>query len=408
MNEKQRQLQRFKAIATGLLILMAAIYIACLKFLPSTTFTGYLSAFAEAAMVGALADWFAVTALFKHPLGLRIPHTNLIENSKKKIGDNLGNFITDNFLTPNTIRPRLQQLKLINGIMKWLDKPQNKILLTGELIKLSGSLLHRMDEKDIQALLTKGAVGLQEYIRLNELAGNGLEALVRNGYDRQFVTRIAALLKDFIEENHDIIREKVREESPALVPGIVDNLIAKKITKAAVDFIAQIHEDPDHKIRKDISDKLLELAIEMKTKTEWEERFKSMGRTVVTRDGIKNLSHQLLDYIKTGFNKAAADENSGLYKLVDKWIGDFTGDFIRDEVKRENAEKFIRLQLFRMILKHKHRVAELISQIVGDWKGRELSDKLELEVGKDLQYIRINGTLVGGTVGVLIHFLSAI
>src|SRR5690606_6819909 len=241
MNEKQRQLQRFKAIATGLLILMAAIYIACLKFLPSTTFTGYLSAFAEAAMVGALADWFAVTALFKHPLGLRIPHTNLIENSKKKIGDNLGNFITDNFLTPNTIRPRLQQLKLINGIMKWLDKPQNKILLTGELIKISGSLLHRMDEKDIHALLTKGAVGLQEYIRLNELAGNGLEALVRNGYDRQFVTRIAALLKDFIEENHDIIREKVREESPALVPGIVDNLIAKKITKAAVDFIAQIH-----------------------------------------------------------------------------------------------------------------------------------------------------------------------
>lgn len=408
MRSKYRQLRRYKTFATGLLLLMAVIYIACLKLLPQTVFTGYLAAFSEAAMVGALADWFAVTALFRHPMGIPVPHTNLIENSKKKIGENLGNFITENFLTPETIRPRLKDLNLLKNTSEWLMKPNNKQLVIKEIIIFIRSVINNIEAGDTRKIFNKGAGDIQEYIKFNQLAGSSIESLVKNGYEQQLITKAAQWLEEFILQNNDFIKQKVKEESSALIPGFVDKIIAKKITNAAIEFTRVVKSNPDHRIRESISAKLYALANDMKHTQEWEEKFKTWTKEFPGQKDLNDISDQIWIYIKTKFNQAAEDDNSSMYLLANKWVDNLIDDFINDDSKRIPAEKFVQLQIFKLILRHRQKISDLISQVVGTWKGRELSNKLELEVGKDLQFIRINGTVVGGLVGLVIHFLSSL
>lgn len=408
MEEKRRILKKHKAIATGLLLFMAVIYISCLKFFPQNTFTGYLSAFAEAAMVGALADWFAVTALFRHPLGLPIPHTNLIENSKRKIGSNLGGFITKNFLTPETIRPRLKNFSIVKPAGNWLLRTSNRKLLITEILKFIAELLGKISDEDVKKLMKNQSGKIGEVIKIHQLAGDTLEALIKEGYPHQWINTGAELLEEFVLENSNLIKEKVKEESHVLVPGFVDSILAKKIINAALKYTGEVKENPNHKLRQAIFLKLSELSVSMKEEKEWEEKFKELGNKIVNDEGIQKLTDSLREYLQQNFSRSAFDENSGLYRYLDGMIKDVAEDFLHNTSKQHEADKFLQLQFYKLVMRYRLKVTGLISQVVGDWQGRELSEKLELEVGKDLQFIRINGTVVGGIVGLAIHFLSSL
>ena len=236
-------------LATGLFILMAIIFIAMSMGIQKApqNWMYYVRAFSEAAMVGALADWFAVTALFHYPLGLRIPHTNLIENSKQKIGDNLGSFVVDNFLTPENLRPYISKLEISRFVSDWLEKEKNKNLLSEEFIKYAHKIIVALDDQFIIGVIEKKGIEFLDRIDVNEMLGKGLEYAMNKDMHNQLMTFIAGKLKTYIAENENIVKDKVKEESSVLIPGFVDNMIAKKITNGLSKYFGDIEANPQQK-----------------------------------------------------------------------------------------------------------------------------------------------------------------
>ena len=406
--EKRIQLRKYKFFATGLFLLMTAVFIAAtlLQRHEIWAWLGYVKAFSEAAMVGALADWFAVTALFHYPLGIRIPHTNLIENSKQRIGDNLGNFVVDNFLTAENIRPYIGRLNIAQYIADWLQKPQHKKMLQDEVSHWLRKIITELDDAFIANLIARKGKELIHTLNVNLLLSQGIAYLVENGAQEKILSFIAGKLKTYIEENESLVRDRVKQESSMLIPGFVDNLIAKKITNGLTRYFEEIEQDKQHKVRQDIQQQLLQLAEDIKVKTEWYDELRSLKEDLLSSSKTETMAADIWKSIKDSLLEGLDQEHSGLKLYMVKTIDDLAHTFQSDEALIDKVNRWIRYNAYKAILKHRHKAGDLISSTVGNWQGRDLSEKLELEVGKDLQFIRVNGTLVGGLVGLLIYILS--
>ena len=342
MNSSKRQkLQHHKKIATGLFVLMLIIYMAMVvwhKKAPELTFIGYIKAFSEAAMVGALADWFAVTALFHKPLGLNIPHTNLIEERKNDIGENLGDFVVENFLKPKQIRPYITDIKVSSFIVEWLSKE---------------STPHQ-----IETFVRK--------IPLNAKASEVLTTFLDENKHQKFLRKAFEKVATYLAEHQELVQQEIDSQFPPLVPSFIKDTITRKVSNGLYQLVVKASEDETHPIRAEITAQLYEFAEKLNT-PEWEQHLVKLLRTATER---------LTDELR---------QNAQLQHQIDAWV-------------QKTAYQFV--------LKNKEEVGKLISHTVENWEGRELSEKLELEVGKDLQFIRINGTLVGGLVGLAIYALT--
>ncbi|RQO30621.1 DUF445 domain-containing protein [Taibaiella sp. KBW10] len=402
---KKVQLRKYKFFATGLFLLMMVIFIGMtvLQKQYAQEWMGYVKAFAEAAMVGALADWFAVTALFHYPMGLRIPHTNLIENSKQRIGDNLGSFVVDNFLTPENIKPYILKLDIARYIAEWLQKEQNKTLLLKESSGFLHKIVSQLDDRFISEMIAKKGKEFLNTINVNTLLANGIVYLIDKGAQEKIISFIAEKLKVYITENEPMVRERVKQESSALIPGFVDNLIAKKITNGLSRYFEEIELNKQHKVRQDIINQLLQLANDIKVKPNWEQDLNALKQDLLASEKTDDMAKDIWSNIKSSLLEGLNAEQSGLKQYIAKAIQDLSETFSTDETFSSNTNKWIRYNAYKAILKNKSKAGELISNTVGTWQGRDLSEKLELEVGKDLQFIRVNGTLVGGLVGLVIY-----
>lgn len=403
---KATQLRKYKTIATSLFVLMAVVYTGVQVLFPEAKWAGYIRAFSEAAMVGALADWFAVVALFRHPLGLPIPHTNLIESSKVRIGDNLGVFVTENFLSPATIRPRLEQLQVAEKLGRWLTMPGNRNMLVTEILRIIRDGLAQLNDTEMERLVARQFEELLQKIPLSTLAGSALESIVRQGLHEEWIQLSAKSIADLIEKNASLVKDKVRSESHFLIPGFVDNIIAAKITRGAVTYFRRLETDEAHPQRKQITGKLLEIAADMKADPKWAQDFQSLEARLLSESKRKAYAGMLWKYLKDRISKGLSAPGSGINTYLDHTLSDIASGLISDRKKQERIDRFVQVQAFKLILRHRHEVTGLISNTVGSWKGREFSDKLELEIGKDLQFIRLNGTLVGGLVGLFIYILT--
>lgn len=273
---KRKQLRKYKAFATGLFVLMAVLFIGTtlLQKTIDSHWIGYVRAFSEAAMVGALADWFAVTALFRHPLGLPIPHTNLIENSKQKLGDNLGNFVVTNFLSPENIRPYIQKLKISNFVGEWLGKEKNQDVLLKNLSDIVLDILNKLDDSEVSRFISKKVSEMTDTIKLNAILGNGINYLLDKNDHQRIITNLSSQIKNYISENDEMIKDRVKKGSYTFIPAFVDNKIADKITSGLSDFFKEIEQDPNHEIRNLITQKIYDFSTELKQDPKWEEEFK--------------------------------------------------------------------------------------------------------------------------------------
>ena len=340
MNKIQK-LQYHKNIATGLFVLMLVIYIVMMiahKKAPELTFIGYIKAFAEAAMVGALADWFAVTALFHKPLGLNIPHTNLIEERKNDIGENLGDFVVQNFLKPKQIRPYITNIKVSSFIVEWLSKES-----TPDKIK-----------------------SFVKEIPLNEKASKAIISFLDENKHQQFLQHFFEKIATYLLENEEILQQEIKEQFSSLTPSFVKSKVAKKVANGLYLLAIKTSQDKTHPIRAEITAQLYDFAEKLNAPEA------EVQLTKVLQRGVEQLTDELR-------------YNSVLQHQIDAWV-------------QKTAYQFV--------LKNKEEVGRLITHTVENWEGRELSEKLELEVGKDLQFIRINGTLVGGLVGLAIYAIT--
>lgn len=406
--EKKLQLRRYKAFATSLFVLMAVIFIVTTVLQKNNPahWIGYIRAFSEAAMVGALADWFAVTALFHYPLGLKIPHTNLIENSKERIGDNLGNFVVSNFLSPENIRPYIQKLKVSAIAGKWLSSERNQDVLVNEITALAFDIVNKLDDSEVVNFIANKAREMSDELKINKIVGTGLEYILTNNDHQKLITNLSAQIKDYVLDNQQIVQQRVKRESYFLIPKFVDSSIAAKITDGLAGFFEEVEIDPQHSLRFEITEKLQVFADEIQHSESWNEDFKKIKNDFLHDEKLQQYAGDIWLSIKNVLKKELETENSALKKYVRKNMSELADNLQSDENLQHKIDHWIRVTAYKYILKNTHQAANLISSTVGNWEGRELSEKLELEVGKDLQFIRVNGTLVGGLVGLLIYTVS--
>jgi uncharacterized membrane-anchored protein YjiN (DUF445 family) len=405
---KRKQLRKYKAFATGLFLLMAIIFIATtlLQKNINSHWIGYVRAFSEAAMVGALADWFAVTALFRHPLGLPIPHTNLIENSKQRLGDNLGSFVVNNFLSSQNIRPYIQKLKISGFVGEWLGKEKNQEVVIRNISDIVLDILNKLDDSSVSQFITKKVQEMTVDIKLNKIVGNGISYIIEKNDHQRIVTNLSSQIKNYIIENDEMIKERVKKGSYTFIPSFVDNKIADKIAVGLSDFFKEIEEDPQHEIRALITQKIHEFSIDLKEDPKWDEEFTSIKNDLLKGNKIEEYSIDIWVSIKNTLKNELQEEQSALKIYLSRNINEFSENLKTDENLQNKIDDWVRVTAYKYILKNTHLFGNLISSTVGNWQGKELSEKLELEVGKDLQFIRVNGTLVGGLVGLIIYTIA--
>lgn len=405
--QKKQNLKKHKAIATGLFILMAFVYflMVYLSQHSSANWIGYVEAFAEAAMVGALADWFAVTALFKYPLGIKIPHTNLIENSKNAIGDNLGQFVTGNFLTPTTIRPYIEKLEVVKYVADWLNKPNNQEMLQEELINFSKKIIKDLDDKDVVDFITLKGDEILKQFDLPELVSSSLEYILEKEKHNDILEAIIPKAKEYILESDLIIKDKLNEKHP-VISFFAGKKISKGVVEGVVSFLDEVEEDKQHPVRLNIERIIKENIDNIKDSSEWKNRLESLRDDFITKERLNAYASDFWSAIKQNLTESFDDENSAMQVYIKKNIKKLTENLNENQELINKINGWVRHFIYRMILRNVKEVESLISSTVDKWEGKELSEKLELEVGKDLQFIRINGTLVGGLVGLIIYTIT--
>lgn len=405
---KRKQLRKYKAFATGLFVLMALIFIVTtiMQKSSSSHWIGYVRAFAEAAMVGALADWFAVTALFRHPLGLPIPHTNLIENSKQKLGDNLGSFVVSNFLSPQNIRPYIQRIKVSNFVGEWIGKEKNQDILIRNLSDIVLDILNKLDDSTVSQFISKKVSEMTDDIKLNKVVGSGINYILEKNDHQRMITNLSKQIKEYIIQNDEMIKDRVKKGSYTFIPSFVDNKIADKIADGLSDFFKEIEEDPNHEVRALITQKIYGFSLDLKEDPKWDEEFKTIKNGLLKNDKLNEYSNDIWVSIKRTLMKELQEDHSALKGYLSKNLNEFSQNLKTDENLQNKIDHWVRVTAYKYILKNTHQFGNLISTTVGNWQGKELSEKLELEVGKDLQFIRVNGTLVGGLVGLIIYTIA--
>lgn len=406
---KRKQLSFHKTLATNLFVVMVSLFLLMSylqKHLPTESWVGYVKAFSEAAMVGALADWFAVTALFHHPLGLKIPHTNLIEQSKERIGDNLGNFVVTNFLSPKNIKPYIQNLKVTHFIGKWLQREKNTEALVGSLSETMLNALNKLEDASVVNFIAKKGKEIMGDIKINQILGNGIDYLVLKNDHQKIITSLSAQIKNYVLENYKTVHERVKKESYYLIPSFVDDKIAEKITSGLSKYFEEVENNINHSLRTEISEKILIFSQDLKQNPKYESEFSALKNEFLNPEKTEQYAQDIWKSLKKTLIEELSREESSLKKYVRKNITELSENLISDENLQHKIDHWVSVTAYKYILQNANKFGELISNTVGNWNGKELSEKLELEVGKDLQFIRINGTLVGGLVGLLIYTFS--
>jgi uncharacterized membrane-anchored protein YjiN (DUF445 family) len=407
-NYKAQQLKNYKLLATGLFLLMLAIYIFThwlMKVYPAN-WQGYIKAFAEAAMVGALADWFAVTALFHQPLGLPIPHTNLIETSKKRIGDNLGNFVVTNFLNATNIRPYIKKITVAAYAAQWLSKESNKKILIAEITRLLNDIIRKADDESIIQFIIHKGKGLASDAKLHNMVADALDYFLNKKEHEKLITVLAERIKKYIIENEEMVREKVRKESLFFIPRFIDDKLAQKIGNGLVNYFDEIEHDTTHKVRVEITEQLYIFSESLRNDSKWEQEFQQLKTNILTDEKLKEYAKDLWFSLKATLQQELTYADSALVKYFAKNLDELAYNLQTDNSLQQKIDRWVHYNAYKYILKNAGKVSSLISDTIGNWQGKELSRKLELEVGKDLQFIRINGTLVGGLMGLIIHILT--
>lgn len=406
MGKQGRELRNHKILATGLLLLMVVLFILTKIYYKQGTWMGYVNAFSEAAMVGALADWFAVTALFSHPFGVKIPHTNLIENNKNKIGDNLGNFVINNFISPKNLFPYISTLKATSYFLKWMSEKENKELLISRLFDFVLKVIHQFKDEQVIGFISKKLYQKIQNIELDKILASAIDYLLNRNDLQEVITNVFHETQNYVLNHQELIRQKVSEESYFFIPQFIDEKLAEKIIKGFKGFLTEVIDNPNHEVRISIVNKINEFKEDLKTSDKWKSRLVEIRNYFFHQEKIDKYVEELWESFKIEVVKELENKDSKLRKKMTENLEYFMNSLKKNEELQNKIDRNIRIWVYKIIFKNRKKIGDLISNTVKNWKGKELSQKLELEVGKDLQYIRINGTLVGGIVGLMIYFLT--
>ena len=397
------QLRRAKLGATGLLGAALLVFLVTVLVPHPPTWVGYVRATAEASMVGALADWFAVTALFRHPMRLPIPHTAIIPEKKDALGESLGEFVQQNFLGRDVIVGKLRTLGVASRIGAWLVRPENAARLgenAGDALAGLGEVLR---DEDIHAAVEQIVRRRIAETPAAPIAARGVEVAVDGGHHQVLLETVLRGLTRFLEDNRRTLRDRLGQESPWWVPESVDDMVFEKGLAVLQRFLDEVVTEPDHELRQQYDARLRELADRLRTDPELGARAEGMKAELLSHPAVREWTALLGSEIKTSVTDAAADPDSELRRRLQAGIVSFGNKLCVDPALQAKVDGWLEQVVGYLTDQYRGELADLVTGTVRSWDTEETSAKIELQVGRDLQWIRVNGTVVGGLAGLLIY-----
>ncbi|WP_328669334.1 DUF445 domain-containing protein [Streptomyces sp. NBC_00328] len=406
--EKRRGVRRMKATATGLLLFVALVYVLA-KWASGEgagAWAGYVAAAAEAGMVGALADWFAVTALFRHPLGLPIPHTAIIPKKKDQLGVSLGEFVGENFLSEEVVRQRLRAVGIGSRLGAWLADPDHADRVTAELAAALRGALTVLRDSDVQAVVGEAITRRADAQEIAPGIGKMLEKIVVDGGHKRFVDLVVSRAHGWLVFHDSQVMDAVQGGAPGWTPRFVDKKVGERVYKELLRFVTEMRDSPTHPARGALDRFLTDFASDLQSDTDTRARVERLKGEVLGRGEVQDLIASAWTAVRSMIVSAAEDERSELRLRVRASLLSLGARMATEPKLQAKVDSWVEGAAVYVVTTYRKEITSLITDTVAGWDAEHTTRKIEANIGRDLQFIRINGTVVGSLAGLLIYVVS--
>ena len=399
---KRARMRQMKTIATGLLGVMAVVFVIASRLQPAHPWLAWVQAFSEAALIGGLADWFAVVALFRHPGGIPLPHTAIVPNNKDRIGTQLGIFVEQNFLTPTLIASKLRELDLAGHVLRWFAVPRNCAALFANVRALLPRLLDAVDDGEIRAVVRKVVADEVAQLDLSRAAGGVLDIVTADGAHQRVLARILPVVAGFLNGQRAEIKRRFAKRS-LLTPGFVDAYIVNRFVDGMVDLVDEVAQNPDHPMRRDFDTYVRNVVVRLRDDAEMQAQAERLKNAILQGSELDQLVAAGWTALRARLERppSGSPESAGLR------FAEITARIAREMLDEPALVERLNVRLCdvaeSVLARFQQQFSSLITEIVQRWDADEISQKIETELGPDLQFIRLNGSLVGGAAGVMLH-----
>ncbi len=395
-----------KLVASGLLVVALAVFIVARILEPAHPWLGWVRATAEASLVGGLADWFAVTALFRRPLGLPIPHTAIMQTQKDRVGRILGNFVQNHFLSRSVLDARLAGIQPATRAVDWLSDAGHRKQLARQLAGGLARAVEALPEDDVRDFMQRSAVSRLEALPLAPLVGDILTIATAGGRPQELLNEATRLIGTAVIDGRDAIQSRVRAESPRWLPGPVRDAIADRMITGIQKYLAQVADDPAHPLRARFETTVQEFIHRLRSSPELIARTERFKHDLLGHPVVEDLVSSVWDRVRSAAVRYRTDPDQASLEPLEAALEALTGSMKNNAELRGEVDAFVVGTVASLLEQHRQEVADLIAATVRDWDPQVAASRIELAVGRDLQFIRLNGTLVGGLAGLAIYFAS--
>lgn len=407
--ERRAALRRMKAVALGFLIGATVVFLVCRWANAHGTapvWVGYVGAAAEAGMVGALADWFAVTALFKHPLGIPIPHTAIIKRKKDQLGEGLGTFVRENFLSAEVVETKLRDAAVPSRLGKWLCEPTHAQRVAGEVATVLRVLVELLRDEDVQQVIDRMIVRRIAEPQWGPPVGRVLQTLLAEHRQEALIQLLADRAFQWSLNAGVVIQRVVERDSPTWSPRFVDHLVGDRIHRELMDFTDKVRRNPDHELRRSATRFLFEFADDLQNDPDTIARADAVKEQLMARDEVAKAAETAWTTLKRLVLEGVDDPSSTLRtRIADTVIR--IGASLRDDAGlRDKVDGWMVRAAQHLVSQYGVEITAIITETIERWDAQEASRRIELHVGRDLQFIRINGTVVGALAGLGIYAIA--
>ena len=404
---KRRGLRRMKAVATAALVIATAVYVfARWQTGRGAGWAGYVEAGAEAAMIGALADWFAVTALFRHPLGVPIPHTAIIPRRKEALGRSLGEFVGENFLSESVVRGRLRTVGLSARLGAWLADPAHADRVAHEAGGMIRGALTVLDDDKVRQALTDTLVTRLEAIPAGPPAGRLLARYTEANAHRPLVDLLAQRAVDWLVDHPEAIESAVESEAPGWTPRFIDERLARRVHRELLRVARAVRDDPNHAARRAVDAYLAKFADDLRKDPEVMASADRFKNELLTNPATEAAAVEAWAALRRMVLEGFTEEDGDLRGRLAEAVRSLGVRLNADAPLREKADAWVEGAAVYVVSTYRNEITALITDTVNAWDPEETSRKIEIQIGRDLQFIRINGTVVGALAGLLIYSLT--
>lgn len=397
-----------KVVALGFLVGATIVFLLCTwaQSRGADPWVGYVRAAAEAGMVGALADWFAVTALFKHPLGIPIPHTAIIKRKKDQLGEGLGTFVRENFMSPAVVETKLRDAEVSGRAGKWLSEPAHAERVAAEASTVLRVLVEMLRDEDIQQLLDRMIVKRIADPQWGPPIGRVLASLLEAGRQEALIQLLADRAFQWSLNSGEVIERVIERDSPTWSPRWVDHLVGDRIHRELMDFTDKVRRNPDHELRRSATKFLFEFADDLQHDDTTIARAEKVKEEIMARDEVARAAETAWGAAKRIILESVEDPSSTLRaRIADSVVR--IGESLRDDADlRDKVDNWIIRAAQHLVTQYGTEITAIITETIERWDADEASRRIELHVGRDLQFIRINGTVVGALAGLVIYSIA--